>query len=67
MGLNKYNANDDGLEEAKNFAFIWSLFENQSSKSIFSDKMKFSEFQLWVNNLEIKQGTFGLIIKDQKT
>ncbi|QFK71670.1 hypothetical protein F7984_10735 [Pradoshia sp. D12] len=62
--LSTYNTDDNGLEEAKNFAFIWSLFENQSNTKIFSDKMKFSEFKLWVNTLDIKQASVGLIIRD---
>ncbi len=65
--LSTYNTDNNGLEEAKNFAFIWSLFENQSSKNIFSDKMKFSEFKIWANTLDIKQEVDGMHIKDVQT
>ncbi|PDZ28252.1 hypothetical protein CON85_12250 [Bacillus toyonensis] len=65
--LSTYNTDSNGLEEAKNFVFIWSLFENQSSENVFSDKMKFSEFKLWVNTLDIKQESVGLVIRDVQT
>lgn len=66
--LSTYNTNDQGLEEAKNFTFIWSLFENQSRTSIFAtDTMKISEFKAWNNKLDIKQKSNGLVIKDVKT
>ncbi|RFB44456.1 hypothetical protein [Bacillus sp. dmp10] len=65
--LSTYNTDNGGLEEAKNFTFIWSLFENQSSKSIFTDKMKFSEFELWVNKLDIKRESVGLLIRDKQS
>lgn len=65
--LKTYSTDENGLEEAKNFAFIWSLFENQSSTSIFTGNMKISEFANWVKNLDIKQESFGLLIKDVNT
>lgn len=65
--LSTYNTDNSGLEEAKNFTFIWSLFENQSSKRIFTDKMKFDKFELWVKNLDIKQESVGLLIRDEQS
>lgn len=65
--LKTYNTDENGLEEAKNFVFIWNLFENQSSNNIFSDKMRFSEYKTWVNTLEVKQETLGLVIRDLET
>lgn len=65
--LETYNTDDNGLEEAKNFTFIWSLFENQSRPRIFRDKMYFNEFKKWVNNLDIKQESMGLLIRDVKS
>ncbi|OAK17203.1 hypothetical protein CN554_13125 [Bacillus wiedmannii] len=65
--LETYNTDDNGLEEAKNFTFIWSLFENQSSKNIFTDKMQFSKFKLWVNKLDIKRESVGILIRDEQS
>ncbi|MEK4171334.1 hypothetical protein [Lysinibacillus sp. Y5S-8] len=66
--LQTYNAQNSGLEEAKNFTFIWSLFENHSRGSIFkSDNMRISDFEAWVNSLDIKTDKFSLVIEDKKS
>lgn len=62
--LNTYNTQDKSLEAAKNFTFIWSLFENQSREKIFDSNMRISEFKLWVDKLEIKRNAVGLVIED---
>lgn len=62
--LNTYNTQDKGLEAAKNFTFIWSLFENQSREKIFDSNMRISEFKLWVDKLKIKRNAVGLVIED---
>lgn len=66
--LQTYNAQNSGLEEAKNFTFIWSLFENHSRGSIFkSNNMRISDFEAWVNSLDIKTDKFSLVIEDKNS
>lgn len=66
--INTYNTEEYELEEAKNFVFIWSIFENQSRSRIFStDQLKMREFKVWNNNLLLTSNITGLFIKDLKS
>lgn len=58
----KYSTDEKGLQESKNFVFIWSLFESQIKKSIGS--LDLSDIVSWVQVIEIKQEQNGISIKD---
>lgn len=56
------------LESAKNFTFVWVIFENMAKKRIFSEEaLKFEEFFNWVNTLEIVGVPNAMSITDSVT
>ncbi len=63
--IQRYNSNEKGLEESKNFVFIWSLFECQI-KNVISN-LNTSDFKTWVGKLEITQEHNGISIKEPNT
>ncbi len=62
---NTYNSDEKGLQQSKNFVFIWGLFENQLNNTI--GKLNIPNFDLWVQDLEISQGQNGMSIKEPNT
>jgi hypothetical protein len=59
---------DINLEAAKNFTFIWSLFENMAKQRIFTgETLKFDEFFEWVDSLIIEKIPTGISITDSVT
>lgn len=63
--LNTYNSDENGLEESKNFAFIWSLFESQVNNSI--GNLRTDNFEIWTQNLLVTQEQNGISIKEPDT
>lgn len=57
----------EDLEEAKNFVFIWNLFENQSSEKIFTNGLKIEEFKNWAKNLKIINTRTSISLHDEQT
>ncbi|MDN4600669.1 MULTISPECIES: hypothetical protein [Paenibacillus] len=54
---------DLNLESAKNFSFVWSLFEHMSKGAIFQgDNLPASEFLAWINSLQIQYENGNLTI-----
>lgn len=62
---NTYNSDEKGLKESKNFVFVWGLFENQIKNTIGT--LYTSDFNSWVQVLEIKQELTGISIKEPNT
>lgn len=55
------------LEAAKNFTFIWCLFEHIAGKDIFSSEgLKVDEFFNWISSLEIRGEFDGVVIVNPK-
>jgi len=68
--ITKYTENNEdlNLEPAKNFSFVWSLFEHMSKGFIFQeDSLKFAEFLGWANALQIHSENGRLIITDTRS
>ncbi len=63
---NTYSSDEKGLQESKNFVFVWSLFENQVKNTIGND-FSISAFDSWVQALEINQEQNGISIKEPST
>ncbi|ADU29403.1 hypothetical protein [Evansella cellulosilytica] len=63
--LYRYNSDDNGLEEAKNFVFIWGLFESQLKNVI--GNLNTLDFKSWGTSLEITQETIGIVITEPRT
>lgn len=56
------------LESAKNFTFIWSLFENMAKQRIFTgETLKYDEFLTWVDSLIVERLPIGISITDPIT
>lgn len=70
--INTYTNNkanwEDNLEPAKNFAFIWNLFEHMSKREkVFSSEyLKFEEFKEWSNSLIFENNTGKMSLKNPK-
>ncbi|MFD5853163.1 hypothetical protein ACFWGC_23715 [Cytobacillus pseudoceanisediminis] len=62
---NTYSSDEKGLQESRNFVFVWSLFENQIKN--FTGNLRTSSFDKWVQTLEIKQEQNGISIKEPST
>ena len=65
--LCKYNSEEEGLQESKNFVFIWNLFENQSKDIIFTSDLKLVEFKNWVKSLIVRRDIIGICICEATT
>lgn len=55
------------LEPAKNFVFIWSLFEYMSKRNIFSSMyLRYSEFKAWADSLIFKNNRGKITLQNPK-
>lgn len=59
---------EGNLEPAKNFVFIWSLFEHISKREkVFSgESLKFAEFQKWSNSLIFESNLGKVTLKNPR-
>lgn len=56
------------LEPAKNFSFIWSLFEHMAKQRIFAGELlTYDEFFTWVNSLKVEELSNEISITDSET
>ncbi|KAF5069634.1 hypothetical protein DSECCO2_231010 [anaerobic digester metagenome] len=69
--IDAYTKNVDSevnLESAKNFTFVWVIFEDMAKKRIFSEEaLKFDKFFNWVATLEIVGVPNAMSITDSVT